>query len=87
MRLNCEYLPATGQARQDLVMLHGWGSSPAIWRPLLVALRPDANIRLLEIPGCAPGSAGMTGNWRDALDQVLEAVLATLQQAREPGAP
>ena len=57
-------------------MLHGWGSSPAIWRPLLVALRPDANIRLLEIPGCAPCSSGMTGNWRDALDQVLEAVLA-----------
>jgi malonyl-CoA O-methyltransferase len=74
--VNCEYLPATGQARQDLVLLHGWGSSTAIWRPLLVDLRPEADIRLLEIPGCAPGCSETPGDWRDALEQVLDAVLA-----------
>ena len=40
--MNVEYLPATEGARQELVLLHGWGSNRDIWRPLLVALRPWA---------------------------------------------
>lgn len=55
MHLNCEYLPATDVARQNLVLLHGWGVNPSIWRTLLIHLRPWANLRLLELPGCAPG--------------------------------
>jgi malonyl-CoA O-methyltransferase len=54
-------------------LLHGWGSNREIWRPLLVALRPWANITLLDLPGCAPGSSvGVpTG-----LTELLAAILA-----------
>lgn len=50
-----EYLAATETARAELVLLHGWGSNRAVWRPLLATLRPWANITLLDIPGLAPG--------------------------------
>jgi len=53
--MRAEYLPATTAAQQELVLLHGWGSDREIWRPLLAALRPWANITLVDIPGCAPG--------------------------------
>jgi malonyl-CoA O-methyltransferase len=53
--MNYEYLPATEGAQQELVLLHGWGSSREIWRSLLVPLRPWANITLVDLPGCAPG--------------------------------
>jgi malonyl-CoA O-methyltransferase len=75
VHLKCEYLPATGQGRHELVMLHGWGASPAIWRTLLVGLRPRANIRLVEIPGCAPGVSSPAADWQQSLEQVLEAIL------------
>ena len=52
-----EYLPALQGARQELVLLHGWGSNREIWRPLLADLRSWANITLLDIPGCAPDCA------------------------------
>ena len=55
MQLGPEFLPATQGAQQELVLLHGWGSSREIWRHLLVSLRPWANITLLNLPGCAPG--------------------------------
>ncbi len=55
MRLPFEYLPATGGARQALVLLHGWGSSREIWRPLLPYLRPWADLTLFDLPGCTPG--------------------------------
>ena len=54
MPLSFEYLPATGGAQQELVLLHGWGSSREVWRPLLVMLRPWANITLVDLPGCNP---------------------------------
>ena len=53
--LSREYLPATAGAQQDLVLLHGWGCNRDIWRPLLAALRPWANVTLLDLPGSAPG--------------------------------
>jgi len=53
--LHYEYLPATEAAQQELVLLHGWGCNLEVWRPLLVLLRPWANITLLDLPGCAPG--------------------------------
>lgn len=55
MPLRYEYLPATEAAQQELVLLHGWGCNLEVWRPLLVLLRPWANITLLDLPGCAPG--------------------------------
>lgn len=56
MPVEYEYLPATGAAQQELVLLHGWGSNREVWRPLLVMLRPWANVTLLDLPGCAPGN-------------------------------
>ena len=73
MELNCEYLPATDNASQELVLLHGWGSNPAVWRTLLASMRPWANIRLLELPGCAPGAN--CSSEETALEDVLLAIL------------
>ncbi|TDG15885.1 malonyl-[acyl-carrier protein] O-methyltransferase BioC [Seongchinamella unica] len=50
-----EYLPATDAAVAELVLLHGWGANRDIWRSLLPALRPWANLTLLDLPGLAPG--------------------------------
>ena len=72
MQLPLEYLPATGAAQQELVLLHGWGSNREIWRPLLVALRPWANITLLDLPGCAPGC---DTDVEPQLEQVLAAIV------------
>jgi malonyl-CoA O-methyltransferase len=69
--LHCEYLPATGAPRQDLVLLHGWGCNREVWRPLLVFLRPWANITLLDLPGCAPGS-GETLQLTGLLSAILD---------------
>jgi malonyl-CoA O-methyltransferase len=57
MRLYREFLPATGgTAQQSLVLLHGWGSTREVWRPLLSTLRDWADITLLELPGCTLGN-------------------------------
>lgn len=72
MQLSFEYLPATESAQQELVLLHGWGSTREIWRPLLMELRPWANITLIDLPGCAPGVGIEVGQ---GLPGVLEAVL------------
>ena len=70
--MSTEYLPATQAARQELVLLHGWGSNREIWRPLLALLRPWANVTLIDLPACAPALA-VCGNCEpgDALDAVL----------------
>jgi len=73
MRLDPEYLGATREALQELVLLHGWGSNREVWRPLLASLRPWANITLLDLPGCAPGLAGCD---ETELPALLDAVLA-----------
>lgn len=72
--MQAEYLPASGAAQQELVLLHGWGSNREIWRPLLVHLRPWANITLLDIPGCSPDS-------RAVANPQLEATLAGILAA------
>lgn len=71
--MQVEYLPAIGAAQQELVLLHGWGSNREIWRPLLVHLRPWANITLLDIPGCAPESGAAN---RPQLEDTLAGILA-----------
>lgn len=54
-------------------MLHGWGCNRGVWRSMLVELRPWANITLLDLPGCAPGSDSV--NTED-----LEGLLADVLQ-------
>jgi pimeloyl-ACP methyl ester carboxylesterase len=61
MPLGYEYLPATQAAQQELVLLHGWGSNREVWRPLLVELRPWANITLVDLPGCAAVAQASVG--------------------------
>ncbi len=58
-RLHTERLLASGSAQQELVLLHGWGSSLAAWRPLLPALRPWANITLVDLPGLGGAGEGV----------------------------
>ena len=53
--VNREYLQATRAARTELVLLHGWGCNREVWRSVLAALRPWANVTLLDLPGLAPG--------------------------------
>jgi len=79
MRLDVEYLPATTAADLELVLLHGWGSNREIWRPVLAALRPWANVTLLNLPGCAPGCG-------DAAGLKLPALLAAVLGAAPPQA-
>ncbi len=70
-----EYLPATVQTPQELVLLHGWGCTREIWRPLLMHVRRWSNVTLLDVPGCAPGAEPV-----DHLDACLEYVLAHAPQ-------
>lgn len=70
--MSTEYLPATGAACQELVLLHGWGSNREIWRPLLALVRCWANVTLIDLPACAPAVAvGDNCEPADALDAVL----------------
>lgn len=73
MVLPVEYLPASGDSRQELVLLHGWGSTREAWRPTLAALRDWASVTLVDIPGVAPGG----GDERPSLEEVVEAILAS----------
>ena len=69
-----EYLPALGQPRQDIVLLHGWGMGREVWRPLLATLRNWANVTLLELPGCAPqGDTANAPELEQLLDQIEQA--------------
>lgn len=79
IRVEAEYLPATTGADQELVLLHGWGSNREIWRPVLAALRPWANVTLLNLPGCAPGCG-------DAAELELQALLSAVLAATGPQA-
>lgn len=72
MELSPEYLPASGDARQELVLLHGWSNNREAWRSTLAALRSWANVTLLDIPGAAPGC----GDDLPSLDDVLQAIMA-----------
>jgi malonyl-CoA O-methyltransferase len=71
--MDSEYLPATAAARQELVLLHGWGSNREIWRPLLAQVRSWANVTLLDLPGCAPHCQL---DPEPLLEQVLENIMA-----------
>ena len=73
MSLLYEYLPATQAAQQELVLLHGWGCNREVWRPLLVELRPWANITLVDLPGCTDATeSGVGTDVRKLLARVLE---------------
>jgi malonyl-CoA O-methyltransferase len=64
-----EYLPASGVARQELLLLHGWGSDREVWRPLLAGLRDWANVTLVDWQPPA-------GTLEDALARLVAEILA-----------
>ncbi len=66
-----EYLPASGVARQDVVLLHGWASSREIWRPLLLQIRDWANVTLVDLPGCSSSRALFPAAELEALEQAI----------------
>lgn len=76
MSASHEYLPATSGAQQELVLLHGWGSTREVWRSLLVLLRPWANITLIDVSGCAPRVVADSAVADSAMN--LEATLAEI---------
>lgn len=70
--MRVEYLHASRSACQELVLLHGWGASVEVWRPLLVHVRPWANVTLVELPGCSPqASESQAFDWQGLGDAVL----------------
>lgn len=69
--LQCEYLPASQLPQQNIVLLHGWGCSREIWRPLLSSMRSWANVTLVDLPGLAPGVPAAKGGLPDVLEAVL----------------
>lgn len=51
--LFCERLPALDGSLEatELVLLHGWGGSSAVWRDMLPWLRRRCNVSLIDLPG------------------------------------
>jgi malonyl-CoA O-methyltransferase len=60
----------------DLVLLHGWGMSSAVWRHWLPLLRRRCNVILLDLPGfgLSPPQADLTID--ELLDQLHEYIPA-----------
>lgn len=51
---------------QDLVLVHGWGMSGAVWKPLLPALAAHYRVQVVELPGhghSPPASAALLDEW------------------------
>jgi malonyl-CoA O-methyltransferase len=72
--LTTDYLPATGVAQAELVLLHGWGNDRSVWHPLVVQLRSWANVTLIDLPGVAPGYPAYGDGSREALHDAILAV-------------
>lgn len=54
---------------RPLVLLHGWGLSAAVWKPLLARLQPQRPVHVPDLPGhgnAAPAGATLA-SWADAL--------------------
>jgi len=73
-----ERLPAltASNSAPELVVLHGWGMSSAVWRSWVPLLRRRCNVTLLDLPGFgqSPFQAGL--GIEALLDQLLERIPA-----------
>ncbi|GAB3319864.1 malonyl-ACP O-methyltransferase BioC [Haliea atlantica] len=67
-----EYLPATIDSEQHLVLLHGWSGSRELWRPLLAPLRGLANLVLVDWlpPPDVPSETGLAATVEGLLDRL-----------------
>lgn len=70
--LQIEYLPATIDSEQHLVLLHGWSGSRELWRPLLAPLRRLANLVLVDWlpPAGMPPETGLAATVDGLLDRL-----------------
>jgi malonyl-CoA O-methyltransferase len=70
----CERVPATADsvAAPDLVLLHGWGMSAAVWRHWLPLLRRRCNVILLDLPGFGRSPAQLHLSVDELCDQLRE---------------
>ncbi len=98
--LHHERLPALNQSDDapELLLIHGWGMSSAVFRRWLPHLRQRTNVTLLDLPGCGRSTPQPCVAIDALLDQIAEAVpervvaagwslggqLATLFAARHP---
>ncbi|WP_432696374.1 pimeloyl-ACP methyl ester esterase BioH [Marinobacterium sp. YM272] len=73
MSLHVERYGSTGP---ELVLLHGWGLSSAIWAPVVERLSRQYRLTLIDIPGLGRSPALDTGS----LDALATALLAQAPQ-------
>lgn len=76
LRWYCERVPASADsvAAPDLVLLHGWGMSAAVWRHWLPLLRRRCNVILLDLPGFGRSPAQPNLTVDELCDQLREYV-------------
>ncbi len=100
VRLHSERLPALNQSDDapELVLIHGWGMSSAVFRRWLPQLRLRTNVTLLDLPGCGRSPKQPEITVEALVDQIaaimpervvivgwsLGGQLATLLAARHP---
>ena len=60
----------------DLVLVHGWGLSRGLWRPLVEHLAPRFRVHLVDLPGHGASPWTQAGNLDDWSEAVLAAVPA-----------
>jgi malonyl-CoA O-methyltransferase len=72
----CERVPAVADSvtAPDLVLLHGWGMSAAVWRHWLPLLRRRCNVVLLDLPGFGRSPAQTDLTVDQLCDQLREYV-------------
>ncbi|QID18013.1 alpha/beta fold hydrolase [Nitrogeniibacter mangrovi] len=54
-----------------ITFIHGWGMTPAVWRPLLAHLDPDRPLRTLALPGHDDAAGEALDTWIDRLAPAL----------------
>jgi pyruvate dehydrogenase E2 component (dihydrolipoamide acetyltransferase) len=72
--LHCEWL-RTGEG-EPIVLVHGFGSELAIWRPLVTNFALNAPILAIDLPGHGKSSAFDVGGFDEMVDLVEETLRA-----------
>lgn len=85
--LHLQRLAATvdGRSAPELVLIHGWGMSSAVWAPWLPLLRRHCNVSLVDLPGYGGSLESISEpgpeSSPESVDALLEEMLAVLPEA------